>query len=54
MLLLILILIIVAGAGGFGYSRYGAISLSPLGMIALILLILWLTGNLHIPANLRF
>jgi hypothetical protein len=54
MLLLILILIIVAGGGGWGYSRYGAMSLSPLGLIALILLILWLTGNLHIPSNLRF
>jgi hypothetical protein len=35
----------VAG-GGWGYSRYGYVGFSPLALILIILLVLWLTGNL--------
>jgi hypothetical protein len=53
MILVLLIVIILLAGGGFGYSRYGLAGFSPLGIIILVLLILWLTGNLHIPNNLR-
>lgn len=49
MLTIILIVLLVAalGGGGWGHSRYGAVSWSPLGIIAVVLLLLYFTGNLH-------
>jgi hypothetical protein len=38
-------LLALAG-GGWGYGRYGAVSLSPLAIIVILLIILWLSGNL--------
>jgi hypothetical protein len=38
--------VLALAGGGWGYGRYGPASLSPLGIIIIILLILWLTGNL--------
>jgi len=49
MLLFLVILLLVAGSGGWGYSRYGYVGLSPAGIIVLILLLFWFTGNLHVP-----
>lgn len=46
--LLIILLIVALFAGVFGYGRYGALTLSPAGIILLVILILWLTGNLRI------
>ena len=50
MLMIILLVLLVAalGGGGWGHSRYGAASWSPLGLIALVLVVLYFTGNLHV------
>lgn len=47
-IILIVILVLALGGGGYGHSRFGAISWSPLGLIVLILLVMLLTGNLHL------
>jgi hypothetical protein len=46
-ILLIVLLVLALGGGSWGYSRYGAGSWSPAGIIVLILVLLWLTGRLH-------
>ena len=43
---LIVLLVLALGGGGYGHSRFGAISWSPLGIIAVILLVMLLTGRL--------
>ena len=49
MLILFIVLLVVALAGGgWGYSRFGYAGWSPAGLIVLVLLGLWLTGNLHV------
>lgn len=46
MLTLLLILLIVALIGGaFGHSRFGYAGWSPAGLLLVILLVLFLTGN---------
>ena len=48
MLFLLIILLILATGGGFyGHSRWGYAGWSPLGVIVLLLVVLWLTGNLR-------
>ncbi len=49
MLLIILIvcLLLALGGGGWGHSRYGYVGWSPAGLILLVLLILWVSGNFH-------
>ena len=48
MTVIFFVLVMVAlGAGGWGQSRYGAASWSPLGILALVLVVLYFTGNLH-------
>ena len=47
MIILIVLLVLALGGGGFGHSRYGAVGWSPAGLILLVLLIMWFTGNLH-------
>lgn len=48
LLTILIILLVVAAAGGFwGGERYGALRWSPLGALLLIILVLFLTGNLH-------
>ena len=45
--LFVFALVFVLGGGGWGYSRYGkAVGAGPLGIMALLLLSLYLTGNL--------
>ena len=44
-ILLILLLVALLG-GGWGYRRYGGYSWSPLGLLLVILLVLFLTGSL--------
>jgi hypothetical protein len=53
--LLIVLLVIAAIFGVFGYGQPwgGARSWSPLGIVLVILLILWLTGNLGPVEHLR-
>ena len=47
--LLIILLVIAALFGGWGTSRgWGYYGWSPVGLIVLLLIILLLTGNLHI------
>lgn len=49
LLLLIIILLVVALAGGVWASpRWGWVGISPLGIVLLILLVLFLTGNLRV------
>ena len=45
-LLLVLLVVFLAG-GTMNYGRWGAGGLSPAALIALILVLLLLTGNLH-------
>jgi uncharacterized protein DUF3309 len=47
LIILVLFLVLALGGGGWGYSRYGAVGMSPAGLILLALVVLWLTGNLH-------
>ena len=46
-ILLIVLLVMALGGGGWGYSRYGAASWSPLGLVVIVLLLMFFTGNLH-------
>jgi hypothetical protein len=48
MLILIVLLVLALGGGGWGYSRYGYAGWSPAGLILVLFLVLWATGNLHI------
>lgn len=45
-ILLVLLFVALLG-GGYGHSRYGYVGWSPAGVILLILLVFWLTGNLR-------
>lgn len=47
-IILVVLLVMALGGGGWGHSRYGAASWSPLGIIALLLVVLFFTGNLHV------
>ena len=47
LILLVVVLLLSLGGGGWGHSRYGYASWSPAGLIVLVLVVLWLTGNLH-------
>jgi len=44
--LLVVLLIISAVFGGWGHSRFGYTGWSPLGIVLVVLVILWATGNL--------
>lgn len=47
MIIIVLLALSLAG-GGWGYSRYGYVGWSPAGLIICVVLLLWLTGNLHV------
>jgi hypothetical protein len=47
-LLVVVLLFAALGGGGLGYSRYGAPGMSPAALILLILVVLYLSGNLHL------
>jgi uncharacterized membrane protein YkvI len=47
MILIVLLVVSVAG-GGWGHSRYGFAGWSPAGILVLLCVVLWFTGNLHI------
>ena len=49
MLVLVIVLILLAlGGGGLGYSRYGVVGgITPIGLILVVLLVLYLAGYLH-------
>lgn len=48
MIILVVLVVLALGGGGWGHSRYGAASWSPLGILAVVLLVMMFTGNLHI------
>jgi len=50
MLTIILIVLLVAAlaGGGFGHSRFGYAGWSPAGILIVILLVLAVTGRLHL------
>jgi hypothetical protein len=45
--ILIIALALSVGGGSWGHSRYGYAGWSPAGLILVVLLVLWFTGNLH-------
>lgn len=47
-IVLIVVLLLTLGGGGWGHSRYGARGWTPAGIVIALLLVLWLTGNLHV------
>lgn len=47
MIILIVLLVLALGGGGFAQSRYGFAGWSPALLILVLLVVLWLTGNLH-------
>ena len=49
MLIIIIVLLVLSlGGGAWGHSRFGYAGWSPLGIILLLLVILYLTGNLRV------
>lgn len=52
--LLVVLLIISAIFGGWGHSRFGYTGWSPLGIVLVILVILWATGNIGSAHSFRF
>ena len=48
LILIVVLLVLALGGGGWGYSRYGVAGWSPAGLIVLVLVVLWVTGNLRI------
>jgi hypothetical protein len=45
--ILIILLVLALAGGGWGHSRFGYAGWSPAGIVVLILVVFWLTGNLH-------
>jgi hypothetical protein len=48
LIILVVVLLLTLGGGGWAHSRYGLAGWSPAGLILLVLVVLWLTGNLHV------
>lgn len=48
LMILLVVLLLSLGGGGWGHPRYGYASWSPAGLIVLVLVVLWLTGNLRV------
>ena len=46
--ILIGLLVLALIGGGWGHSRYGYAGWSPAGLIVLLFVVIWATGNLHI------
>lgn len=47
-IILVLFLVVALAGGGWGHSRYGYAGWSPAGLILLVVVVLWFTGNLHV------
>jgi len=47
LIILFVLLAVALAGGGWGHSRYGYTGWSPAGLILVVLLCLWVTGNLH-------
>ncbi len=48
LIILIVLLVLSLGGGAWGHSRFGYAGWSPLGIILVLLVILYLTGNLRV------
>jgi hypothetical protein len=48
LIILIVLLVLALGGGGWAHSRYGYAGWSPAGLLLLLVVVLWFTGNLHI------
>lgn len=46
-IIIVVLLFMALAGGGWGHSRFGYASWSPAGLIVLVLVVFWLTGNLH-------
>jgi hypothetical protein len=46
--ILVVLLVLSLAGGGWGYSRYGYAGWSPAGIVLAVLVVLYLTGGLHI------
>ena len=46
MLILLVVLVLSIGGGAWGHSRYGYAGWSPAGLIVLVVVLLYFTGNL--------
>ena len=47
MIILVVFLLLSLAGGDWGHSRYGYAGWSPAGLILLVMMVLWFTGNLH-------
>jgi hypothetical protein len=47
LIILIILIVFAFGGGAWGHSQYGLAGWSPLGVLALVIVALWLTGHLH-------
>jgi hypothetical protein len=48
MIILLVVVVLALAGGGWGHSRYGAVGWSPLGIILVVVLLLFVTGNLRL------
>ncbi len=48
LMIIVVLLVLSLAGGGWGHSRYGYVGWSPAGLIVLVLVLCWVTGNLHI------
>jgi hypothetical protein len=46
-MIIVVLLVLALAGGGWGHSRYGYVGWSPAGIIVLVFVVLWFTGNLH-------
>lgn len=53
-IILVVFLVLSLGGGAWGHSRYGYSGWSPAGIILLVLVVLWFTGNLRVGSSRYF
>lgn len=47
LIFLVILLVLAVLGGGWGYSRYGYASVSPLGVVLVLFLVLYFTGHVR-------
>lgn len=47
LIVLVILLVLALGGAGLGHARYGYAGWSPAGVLVLILVALWFTGNVR-------
>ncbi len=48
LIIMLVLLVLALGGGGWGHSRFGAVGWTPAGLIILVLVLLFFTGNLRL------